>query len=131
MAKTSAPPPPCIAVVEDDNSVRAAIRDLLRSAGLDSRGFRTAEGLLRSGIIRRIGCLIVDAHLPGMSGAALRERLLDRGVAVPVVIISADDRRLPPPQAGESPRDTIAFLSKPFDGGKLLRAVRTALRAPH
>lgn len=128
MAKTTPSRPPCIAVVEDDKSVRAAIRDLLHSAGLESRSFRTAEDLLRSGVTRRIGCLIVDAHLPGMSGPALRERLLDRGVAIPMVVISADDRRVPRPRAAGPSRHTIAFLSKPFDGRRLLRAVRTALR---
>jgi FixJ family two-component response regulator len=128
MAKRPAPGPRCIAVVEDDDGVRASIRDLLSSAGLTSRSFRTAEGFLRSGILRRVACLIVDEQLPGMSGLALRERLRRDAVAIPMVIISANYGRGPRSRPRESPRDGTAFFSKPFDTRRLLRAIRTALR---
>lgn len=117
-----------VAVVEDDSAVREAIRDLLSSAELRSRGFGTAESFLRSKAIRRFACLIVDAQLPNMSGSALCERLSTEGIAIPTIVISAHDashRRL---SAGGSLQTPVAVLEKPFDGKTFLRAVRAALR---
>lgn len=127
VAKSPAPQPRYVAVVEDDPGVREAIRDLLKSAGLASHVFRTAESFLRSGIIRCVGCLIVDTHLPGMSGLALRKRLLDKGVVIPTVVITSHDPGALRSWADEPSRGTIAVLCKPFDSRQLLSAVRAAL----
>lgn len=126
LAKTTHPR--LVAIVEDDSGLREAIKDLLTSASLPSRAFRTAEGFLRCNGIRRFGCLIVDGQLPGMSGIALHEHLLSRGIAIPTVVISAHDesrRRLP---KGGSSQGPMAVLGKPFDGNDFLRAVRAILR---
>ena len=126
MAKTTQPR--LVAIVEDDGGLREAIQDLLTSASLPSRAFRTAEGFLRCKAMRRFGCLIVDGQLPGMSGIALHEHLLSRGIAIPTVVISAHDesrRRLPKERSSQSP---MAVLGKPFDAKEFLRAVRTILR---
>lgn len=117
-----------VAVVEDDNGVREAIRDLLSSAELRSQAFRTAESFLRSKSIRRFACLVVDAQLPGMGGSALCEHLSSRGIAIPTIVVSADEecrRRLSTPR---SPQWLVAVLAKPFDGREFLRAVRAAVR---
>ncbi|HEX5461012.1 MAG TPA: response regulator [Steroidobacteraceae bacterium] len=118
-----------IAVVEDDDGVREAIRDLLSSAEFRSQAFRAAEGFLRSKSIRRFACLIVDAQLPGMGGSALCEHLSMRGIAIPTILISADEEGCRRASTGRSPQQLIAVLAKPFDGRKFLRAVRAALRS--
>jgi FixJ family two-component response regulator len=118
-----------VAVVEDDSRVREAIRDLLSSAELRSQAFRTAESFLRSKSLRRFACLIVDAQLPGMGGNALCEHLSSRGIAIPTIVISADEegrRRL---STGRSSQRLVAVFAKPFDGREFLRAVRAALRS--
>lgn len=117
-----------VAVVEDDSGVREAIRDLLSSAKVRSQAFRTAEDFLRSKSIRRFACLIVDAQLPGMGGRALCERLSSRGIAIPTIVISADEEGRGRLSTVGSPQRPVAVLAKPFDGREFLRAVRAALR---
>ena len=127
MVKKLATQPRQVAVVEDDGGVREAIQNLLSSANHPSRSFGTVEGFLRSKNIRRFGCLIVDAQLSGMSGIALHEHLLSRGIAIPTIIITADEERGRRLRARGSSQNLVAVLAKPFDGEEFLRAVRSAL----
>jgi FixJ family two-component response regulator len=115
-----------VAVVDDDDSVRAAIRDLLDAEGFTSLGFSSAEQFLRSRQAGKAGCLILDFRLPGMNGGELQQYLRARGSSVPVIYATAEghhgNRRRQLLQAG-----ALAVLSKPFDPEQLLELVRVAL----
>lgn len=114
-----------IAIVDDDDSIRHALGNLLRATGFDVLAFASAEAFLDSFDGAGIGCLIADINLPGLSGVALVETLAAMGRAMPVVLITARDdattiallRR-----AGRVPR-----LRKPFSDEELFAAIRQAL----
>lgn len=113
--------PPTICIVEDDESVRRALRRLIRSMGLGVEAFATAEEFLQSFAQTLPRCLILDVHLPGLSGLELQRRLHAEGRRVPVVMITA--------YADDKVREealltgAIAFLPKPFEELSLLQAV--------
>jgi two-component system response regulator FixJ len=119
--------PVTIAIVDDDDSIRHALGNLLRATGFDVLAFESAEAFLDALDGARIGCLIADINLPGLSGVALVETLAAAGRALPVVLITARDdattiallRR-----AGRVPR-----LRKPFSDEELFAAIRQVL--PH
>ncbi|WP_114952638.1 response regulator transcription factor [Sphingosinicella terrae] len=115
-----------ISVVEDDESLRAALVGLLRSFGYEARGFASADDYLsvRDG---RCGCVIADVHLPGTSGIALIGRLRDLGYSVPVIVITA----LLGPAVEREAHDRGAFcvLAKPFESEALIDCVERALAA--
>jgi len=114
-----------VAVVEDDESYRAALQRLLKSAGLSVLAFASAEDFLNSGRQREIGCLIADIRMPGMSGLDLQARLNTEQCPIPTIFITAhgeEKMRLQAMRGG-----AVKFLAKPFDGATLLEAVRVAL----
>jgi FixJ family two-component response regulator len=119
---------PAVFILDDDDSVRRALLRLLRAAGLVAEAFATAEEFLQAGGRPEPGCLVLDQHLPGLSGLELYERLRAEGRAVPVVFITAfEDERVREQalQAG-----AVAFLRKPFEERELLDAVARALHEP-
>jgi FixJ family two-component response regulator len=111
-----------LAVIDDDASVRRALCRLLRAAGWDVTTFATAEEFLQAPA--RPACLILDLHLPGMSGLELQERLRAEGRNLPVIFITAygDERTRQQALAGGA----AAFLPKPFEEACLLSALRRA-----
>jgi FixJ family two-component response regulator len=114
-----------IAVVDDDESVRSAIHGLLKSAGLKTQLFASAEEFLQSGQQSETGCLISDIRMPGMSGLELQARLAAEDCRIPIIFITAygDTRmRMQAMRAG-----AVEFLGKPFDDKTLLETVRAAL----
>jgi FixJ family two-component response regulator len=117
--------PKMVAVVEDDESYRAALQRLLKSAGLSVLAFASAEDFLNSGQQRETGCLIADIRMPGMSGLDLQARLNAEQCPIPIIFITAhgdEQMRLQAMRGG-----AVKFLAKPFDGTILLEAVRVAL----
>jgi FixJ family two-component response regulator len=117
--------PKMVAVVEDDESYRAALQRLLKSAGLSVLAFASAEDFLNSGQQRETGCLIADIRMPGMSGLDLQARLNKEQCPIPTIFITAhgeEKMRLQAMRGG-----AVKFLAKPFDGAILLEAVRVAL----
>ena len=115
-----------IAVVDDDESVREATANLLRSSGYDAEVFASAAEFLESRQTLARPCLILDVHLPEMDGLELQSRLDNR---VPIVFITAytDARtRSRALQAG-----AIAFLHKPYSEEELLGAIHEAVRLKH
>lgn len=114
-------------VVEDDESVRKALRRLIRSAGLDVTAFASAEEFLHAAGQPAPACLVLDLHLPGLSGLELHERLRAEGRSTPAVFITAygDDQARERAFRGGA----VAFLPKPFDDRSLLDAVAQALDA--
>ncbi len=114
-----------VAVVEDDESYRAALQRLLKSAGLSVLAFASAEDFLNSGQQRETGCLIADIRMSGMSGLDLQARLNTEQCPIPTIFITAhgeEKMRLQAMRGG-----AVKFLAKPFDGAILLEAVRVAL----
>jgi FixJ family two-component response regulator len=117
--------PKMVAVVEDDESYRAALQRLLKSAGLSVLAFASAEDFLNSGQQRETGCLIADIRMSGMSGLDLQARLNTERCPIPTIFITAhgeEKMRLQAMRGG-----AVKFLAKPFDGAILLEAVRVAL----
>jgi FixJ family two-component response regulator len=116
---------PLVAVVDDSESVRESLPDLLQQVGLAVQAFASAEEFLASGAADAWGCLILDVALPGMSGPDLQQELARRGRAVPVVFITAHgDTSLPPRLLAAG---AVACLFKPFSDTALLEAVDTAI----
>jgi FixJ family two-component response regulator len=117
--------PKMVAVVEDDESYRAALQRLLKSAGLSVLAFASAEDFLNSGQQRETGCLIADIRMPGMSGLDLQAKLSADHCPIPIIFITAhgdEQMRLKAMRGG-----AVKFLAKPFDGAILLESVRAAL----
>jgi FixJ family two-component response regulator len=113
-----------VAVVDDDESVRESLPDLLRESGYAAQAFASAQELLDSGELVRIGCLILDITMPGMSGPELHQELRRRGQAVPVVFITAaGDKTMRPRLLAQG---AVDCLFKPFSETAILDAISTA-----
>jgi FixJ family two-component response regulator len=114
-----------VAVIDDDESCRTALKEMLRSAGLSALAFASAEDFLKSGQQRQTGCLISDIRMPGMSGLELQAKLTADRCRIPTIFITAhgdEKMRMQALRAG-----AVEFLAKPFDDEALLERVRTAL----
>jgi FixJ family two-component response regulator len=117
-----------VAVVEDDESLRLSIRNLLASAGFAVAPFPSAEALLSSPEFARVSCLVLDLQLDGMGGLELVARLAADGRLLPFVVLTALDD---PEWERESRRaGAFDFLRKPSAPDELLRAVDSMLAAP-
>jgi len=115
-----------VAIVEDDDGMRLALQRVLETSGFAVAPFASAEALLATDAASRSLCIVLDIHLPGMSGLALRQRLVALGVRVPIVFITARD--------GANVRSQVAacasdYLVKPFPSEALVAAVNRALEA--
>jgi FixJ family two-component response regulator len=113
-----------VTIVDDDESIRRALRRLLQSAGLEADTFGSAEEYLRQGD-RKTGCLILDVRLPGMSGLDLQRELAALNPRIPIIFMSAYDTDEMRERALE--KGAIAFLRKPISEHLLLDDVRLAL----
>jgi FixJ family two-component response regulator len=114
-----------ISVVDDDESLRNAIKRLIESVGMSVEDFASAEDFLDSGRARDSSCLILDMQLPGMSGLELHNQLADSNSPVPIIFISAhgdDPARTQALEAG-----AIDFLQKPFSEMALFNAIDSSL----
>ena len=116
-----------VAIVDDDESVRESLPDLLREFGYAVQAFASAEDFLASGDLARTRCLILDVAMPGMSGPELKRELQGRGKAIPVVFITANSYETVRPRLLEL--GAVDCLFKPFSDTALLAAVSSALRA--
>lgn len=116
-----------IIVVDDDQSVRESLPDLLRELGFTAQAFESAEELLASADISAAKCLILDVGLPGMSGPELQRELLRQGHAIPTIFITARSRKSIPPDLLE--QGAIECVFKPFREQELREALDTALAA--
>ena len=118
--------PPLVSVVDDDQSVRESLPDLLREFGFAVRAFSSAEEFLASDCVAQTRCLILDVAMPGMSGPDLQRELTLRGQEIPIVFITASRdegvrSRVLEQGAGEC-------LFKPFSDTALLEALNAAFR---
>jgi two-component system response regulator FixJ len=113
-------------IVDDDEAVRDSIRLLLESSGFAAQEFASADLFLKSETAD-MGCLLLDLHMPGISGLELLRLLRSRGIRRPVIVVSG--RRDPVQDAEVWAAGASALLSKPFDDQQLLDLVAEALRS--
>ena len=114
-----------VAIVDDDDLMRGALQGMLKSVGLRSQAFASAEEFLTSGQQNHTACLIADVRMPGMSGLELQAELNDEQRRIPTIFITAhgdEKMRMRALKAG-----AVEFLAKPFDDEALLESVRAAL----
>src|SRR5262249_45960123 len=115
-----------IAIVDDDDSLRTSLDDLLRAIGFRAHGFASAEAFLRSPYMQEAACLMLDVRLPGMSGLALQRQMVAANCPIPTIFITShtdDEARARALEAG-----AVAFLYKPCREHDLLQAIDVALK---
>jgi FixJ family two-component response regulator len=118
--------PSLVTVVDDDESVRESLPDLLREFGFAAEAFSSAEAFLASDVVSETSCLILDIAMPGMSGPDLQRELTRRRQKIPIVFITANgDRAVRPRLLAQGAAEC---LFKPFSDTALLDALNTALR---
>jgi FixJ family two-component response regulator len=115
---------PTVFVIDDDADLRASIEGLLRSAGLWSESFGTAEEFLRNKEPDGPSCLVLDVSLPGVSGLELQRKLADAGVRIPIIFITGHGDIPMTVKAIKS--GAVEFLTKPFVDEDLLNAIQVA-----
>jgi FixJ family two-component response regulator len=112
---------PLICVIDDDPSIRKALMSLLRSAELRVEAFASAEAFLSHAPLERVGVLILDVQLPGMSGLVLQRTLIEMQVPIPVIFLSGHDDQTLAMQARYD--GAVAWLTKPVQEQDLLHAI--------
>jgi len=116
---------PLVSVVDDDESVRESLPDLLRELGFAVETFGSAEEFLASDAVGRTRCLVLDVAMPGMSGPELQAELARRGHAIPIVFITGQQDESIGPRVLAA--GATACLLKPFSDTALLDALHAAL----
>jgi FixJ family two-component response regulator len=115
-----------VSVVDDDESVRESLPDLLREFGFAAQAFSSAEAFLASDVVNETSCLLLDIAMPGMSGPELQQELLRRRQEIPIVFITANgDKTVRPRLLAQG---AVECLFKPFSEAALLDALNAALR---
>ncbi len=115
-----------VSVVDDDESVRESLPDLLREFGFAARAFSSPEEFLASDCVGQTRCLILDIAMPGMTGPGLQQELKRRRQEIPIIFVTA--------QRDEAARSrlleqgAVECLFKPFSDTALLQALNVALR---
>jgi FixJ family two-component response regulator len=115
-----------VSVVDDDESVRESLPDLLRQIGFVAQAFSSAEAFLASDIVSETKCLILDIAMPGMSGPELQQELIRRRQEIPIVFITAQSDETIRPRV--IARGAVECLFKPFSEAALIDALNAALR---
>jgi FixJ family two-component response regulator len=116
---------PLISIVDDDDSLRNSLDNLIRSVGFQSQGFSSAEAFLNSNRVHGTACLILDVRMPGMNGLELQRQMVASDWHIPIIFITSHtdgDARARALQAG-----AVDFLYKPFREEDLLNAIDRAL----
>ena len=114
-----------VAVVDDDSSMLGATKELLEACGFVTRAFVSAEEFLDHGASSQVDCLLLDIHLGGMSGIALRRELTASGIGLPVIFMTALDDEGTRAEAQKA--GFVAFLRKPHSARQLFDAIEKAV----
>ena len=115
-----------VSVVDDDESVRESLPDLLREFGFAAQAFSSAEDFLASDYVGQTRCLVLDIAMPGMSGPDLQRELTLRRQEIPIIFITAQSNETVRPRMLE--RGAVECLFKPFSETALLEALNAALQ---
>ena len=115
-----------VAIVDDEEGIRKALGRLLRAAGLEAHGYANGQEFLNAAAERRPDCVVLDLHMPGMSGLQVLRKLKAIGLLLPIVVITAHDE----PETREQCLSTgaRAYLRKPLEDRLLLNAISAAMR---
>jgi FixJ family two-component response regulator len=116
---------PLIVIVDDDDALREAVRELLASAGLEAIGFTSTRSLMEAALPDRPGCFVVDVRMPGLSGLELQRKLAERGETRPFIFLTGHGDIPMSVQAMKA--GAIDFLTKPFRDQTLLDAIVTGI----
>ena len=114
-----------VSVVDDDESIRAATKALLRSIGYEVKTFASAESFLAAGAIRETECLVLDVRMPGIDGLELQRRLNEARSRVPIVFVTAHDDKAHRKKAIDA--GAANFFRKPFDAKAFVAAIHAAV----
>ena len=115
-----------VSIVDDDESVRESLPDLVRQFGFAAEAFSSAEAFLASDVVSETSCLVLDVAMPGMSGPDLQQELDHRRQKIPIVFITASaDKGIRPRLLAQG---AVECLFKPFGDTALLDALNAALR---
>jgi FixJ family two-component response regulator len=117
---------PLVSVVDDDESVRESLPDLLRELGYSARAFSSAEEFLVSDCVGETRCLILDIAMPGMAGPDLQQELTVRGQEIPIIFITAQADE--PVRQRALEQGAVECLFKPFSDTALFEALNAAFR---
>ncbi|MGX9146370.1 response regulator [Mesorhizobium sp. 128a] len=117
---------PLVSIVDDDESVRESLPDLLKELGFSAEAFSSAEEFLASDSLGRTRCLIIDVAMPGMTGPELHLELMRRGEKIPTIFITALKDDAVRPRLIE--QGAVDCLFKPFTDDALQEAINSALR---
>ena len=117
---------PLISIVDDDDSLRNSLDNLLRSIGFRAQGFASAEAFLNSNQPQVTACMILDVRLPAMNGLELQQWIILADWQIPIIFITAHEDDAARAQALKA--GAVDFLYKPFSEEALLRAVDSALK---
>lgn len=115
---------PLVSVVDDDESVRESLPDLLREVGYEARVFSSAEEFLRSSSVDQTKCLLLDIAMPGMSGPELQKELRRRETNIPIIFITGQKEDTVRPRM--LAQGAVECLLKPFSDTALIKALNAA-----
>jgi len=116
---------PIISIIDDDESMRCAIKSLVTSLGLDAHTFASAEAFLQSPHLDHTSCVITDLQMPGLNGVDLQKSLLAQGRRIPIIFVTAfPEERL---RARALAAGALGFLGKPFESETLIKLIEKAI----
>ena len=116
---------PLVSVIDDDESVRESLEDLLSELGCVAKTFSSGQEFLASGWVDLSQCLIVDISMPGMSGPDLYQELMTRGRKIPIIFITAHESKM---RLRLLQQGAVECLAKPFSDTALIDALKAAIR---
>jgi FixJ family two-component response regulator len=116
---------PIISIIDDDESMRCAMKSLVTSLGLDAYAFASAEAFLQSPHLDDTSCVITDLQMPGLNGVELQKSLLAQGRRIPIIFMTAFPEERMRARAIEA--GALGFLSKPFDSQTLINLIDKAV----
>ena len=119
------PDVPIISIIDDDDSMRCAMKSLVTSLGLRVHTFRSAEEFLQSPRVNDTSCLITDVQMPGLSGVELQNLLLAQARHSPIILVTAFPEERMRNRAIEA--GALGFLSKPFESQMLIKLIEKAI----
>ena len=118
-------PVPLVYIIDDDASVRRAVKRLVKSAGFRAEAFATAMEFLRHDLPDGPGCLVIDIKMPGLTGLELQEKLIAADIALPIIFITGHGNI--PMSVKAMKAGAVDFLTKPFHNGDLLGVIQKAI----
>ena len=118
---------PSVAIVDDEEGIRKALRRLLRASGLDAESYANGQEFLNAAAEKQPDCVVLDLHMPGMSGLQVLRKLKSTGQLLSVVVITAHDEPETRNQCMNA--GACAYLRKPLEDRLLLNAISAAMRS--